>query len=339
MAEISVTILGLNRLSTSIGLALKRYVKKGGKHQFQITGYDISAENEKKAKKLEAIDRNEHNIANAVAGADLVIMNLSYDEVEKSYRTIVPDLRPGAVVLDMSPLKGPSLEWAGKYLTEDHYLVGFTPIVNPQYLFNAQQDVDEAEEDMFDNSAILLTPSAACAKEAVDLAFNFASLLGSKPRFLDPIEHDTLLANTIQLPRLLGVILFYDLMQRENWNDLKWFTNPDFGVLTRPLFDIHPDALRDEFMNNRETLTRSLDNLIHSLQDYREALQSDNKHVAEAVIVDAAKEYEVWINNRYHADWDADMRPAEAKGNTIMHTLLGGAIADRLTGKDKEDED
>lgn len=339
MATISVALLGLNRLSVSIGLSLKRYVQKGGKHQFQITGYDLESENEKKAKKMGAIDRSEHNMAKAVVDADLVVVNLSYEEVEKSYRTIVPDLRLGAVVLDMSPLKSPSLEWADKHLTDDHYLVGFTPIVNPHYIFRPQQDIEEAEEDMFDDSAILLTPAASCAKEAVDLAFNFASILGSKPRFLDPIEHDTLLAHTVQVPRLLGVILFYDLMKRDDWGDLKWFTNPDFGALTRPLFDYHPDALRDEFMNNRETIVRGLDSLINNLQQYRDALQDGDTSTVEAVLVEAATEYETWVNSRYRADWDSDSRMAEAKGGTLMQGLLGGALADKLFGKDDEDED
>ena len=38
---------------------------------------------------------------------------------------------------------------------------------------------EEAEEDLFDNSAILLTPSASSVKEAVDLAFNFASIVAA----------------------------------------------------------------------------------------------------------------------------------------------------------------
>jgi prephenate dehydrogenase len=338
MATLSVALLGLNRMSASIGLALHRYIKKGGKHQFQITGYDFSADNEKQAKKMGAIDRSEHQVSNAAAETDLLIINVSYEEVEKTYRNIARDLRPGVVILDMSPLKEPSLQWAKQYLGEEHHLIGFTPIVNPRYLFRSQQNIEEAEEDMFDDSAILLTPSASCAKEAVDLAFNFAAILGSKPRFLDPIEHDTLLAQTVQMPRLLGIILFYDLMKQDNWNDLKWFTNPDFGVLTRPLFDHHPDALRDEFMNNNQAIARGLDRLINSLQQYRDALQSSDKNAVEGVIVDAAKEYESWVNSRYRADWDTVNQPGDPKGSTFMHGLLGGALADKLMGRNDDDD-
>lgn len=339
MATLSVALLGLNRVSASIGLALSRYMKKGGKHQFQVTGYDFSIDNEKKAKKMGVIDKIEHNFAKAVIDADLVVINLSYEEVEKSYRDIARNLRLGVVILDMSPLKSPSLKWAKQYFSDDHYLIGMTAIVNPRYLFRAQQNIEEAEEDMFEDSAILLTPAADCAKEAVDLAFNFASILGSRPRFLDPQEHDAFLAQTVQIPRLLGTILFYDLMKQDNWNDLKWLTNPDFGVLTRPLFDNHPDALRDEFFNNRDVLSRGLDDLINSLQQYRDALKAGDRNTVESVVVDAAKEYEAWINSRYRADWDAASYGIEPKGGaTFMHTLLGGAIADKIMGKTDEDD-
>ena len=216
MTTLSVAILGLNRMSASVGLALRRYMKKGGKYQFQIVGYDYASDAAKEAQKMGAIDRTERRVFEAAAGADIVVMAMSYEEVEETYKAIRPDLREGVVLLDFSPLKIPSLRWADHHLSDEHHLVGATPIVNPRYLFVAENTVSRAEEDLFDDSAILLTPSVKCIKEAVDLAFNFSQILGSKPRFLDPLEHDTLLAQTSQVPRMLGTLLFYNLMQQDN---------------------------------------------------------------------------------------------------------------------------
>ncbi|MGJ3237449.1 MAG: prephenate dehydrogenase [Anaerolineae bacterium] len=339
MAQLTVAILGLNRTTAAIGLALKRYTKKGGKHSFNITGYDSVSDHTKQAKKLQAINQSESRPAQAVINADLVVIATSYEETEAVYRELAGHLRSGAVVLDMSPLKQSSLTWAETYLSDEQHLVGFTPILNPRYLFDTRETVEQAEEDLFDNSAILLTPSATCAKEAVDLAFNFAAILGSKPRFLDPLEHDTLLAQTVQLPRLLGTALFYDVAQRPNWDDLKWLTNPDFGALTRPLFDIHPDALRDEFFNNREILGRLLDQYIETLTALRQALAEDDKYTLEAVLVNAAETYENWINSRYKADWDMAIQNAQPKVETnILQGILGGKLADKILGN-KDDKD
>jgi prephenate dehydrogenase len=183
-----------------------------------------------------------------------------------------------------------------------------------------------------------LTPAVSCIKEAVDLAFNFCQILGSKPRFLDPMEHDAMLAQTVQLPRLLGTALFFNLMNRESWNDIKWFTNPAFGVLTRPLFDIHPDALRDEFAKNGDTLARSLDAYIATLQEFSASLKARDTDAIEAAVVDASKEYEAWVNARYRADWDAASKAPEAKGGTFMQGLLGSALAEKLSGKKDHDK-
>ncbi|MDQ7025859.1 MAG: prephenate dehydrogenase/arogenate dehydrogenase family protein [Anaerolineae bacterium] len=338
MATLSVAILGLNRVSASVGLALRRYMSKGGKYQFQITGYDYASDVTKKSQKMGAIDRSERRIFNTVKDADIVIMALSYEEVEDSYKAIKEDLRDGVVILDFSPLKTPSLMWGAESLSDEHHIVGATPIVNPRYLYVADNSVEQAQEDLFDDSAILLTPSASCIKEAVDLAYSFAQILGSKPRFLDPLEHDTSLTQTSQLPRVLGTLLFYNLMNQANWEDLQWFTNPAFGALTRPLFDTHPDALRDEFLANRETLGRMMDDFIGSLQEFRATLRSDDKDAIEAVTVAAAEQYEQWVNNRYRADWDAASKGSETnvKG-TIMQGLLGGTISKKLFG-DNDDE-
>lgn len=336
MAELSVAILGLNRTSASMGLALKRYSKKGGKHNFNITGYDSNAESLKQAKKLGAIDNTENRITNAVKDVDIIVMNVSYEETERAYKDIRHNLRDGVVILDMSPLKQPSLNWSDTYLSSEQHLIGITPILNPRYLFDSKEVVEQAEEDLFDNSAILLTPSASSVKEAVDLAFNFAAILGSKPRFLDPVEHDTLLSQTIQLPRLLGTILFYNLANQANWDDLKWFTNPAFGALTRPLFDYHPDALRDEFYSNRDVLARMVDEYIDTLSQFRDALREDDSHTVEAVTVSAAETYEQWVNSRYKADWDAVANGPEPKVDNMLQGLIGGKLADKLFGNDDD---
>ncbi|MEO1289957.1 MAG: prephenate dehydrogenase/arogenate dehydrogenase family protein [Chloroflexota bacterium] len=311
-------------------------MKKGGKHKFSIVGYDSTSDNLKVAKKMGAVDKTETRPDNAVKDADVIIMAVSYDETEYAYRDIRSHLRDGVVILDLSPLKQPSLNWSDVYLTSEHHLVGMTATFSSRYLFDTKESLDNAEEDLFDNSTVLLTPATSSAKEAVDLAFNFASIIGGKPRFLDPLEHDLLLAQTVQLPRLLGVMLFYDLMNKANWDDLKWLTNPDFGALTRPLFDVHPDALRDEFHGNREALARVLDNYINTLSEVREALNASDKDAIETVAVDASVVYENWINSRHKGDWDAVAYPADASkvsGGGMLQGLLGSTLAEKLSGK------
>ena len=339
MASLSIAILGLGRTGTSMGLALRRYMKKGGKHDFEIIGYDVSSHNEKLAQKSEAVDKIEKRLYRAVEDRDLVVMALPYDEVEDSYRKMADSLKAGCVVLDASPLKQPSLNWAKQYFGEEQHMVGITPILNPRYLFDARDTIENAEEDLFDDSTILLSPAASCIKEAVDLAFNFCAVLGSKPRFLDPLEHDAMLGFTEGLPSILGVSVFYYLMGQSNWDDIQWFTNPHFGVLTRPLNDSHPDALREEWMNNRDVLTRALDGMISTLQEVRGVLADGDKNAIDALAENASSQYEQWINHRYNADWDEASKPPKYdRNNSLLGSMFGSGLMKRLNNNDDDDD-
>ena len=333
MAHLNVTFIGLNRMTGSMGLALKRYERKGGKHQFTITGHDYNTANEKEAQKMDAIDHGDHDLGRSVSAADLIVLAASYQDVEETLKLIAGFLRDGAVILDMSPLKEPSLRYATKHLSDEQHLVGITPIVNPKHLFDNDNSLENAAEDLFDDSSILLSPGASCIKAAVDLAFNFCSIVGSKPRFLDPLEHDAVLGMTEGIPRLLGVALFQMLMEHPNWQDMGWFTNPGFASLTRPLFDIHPDALRDEFLSNSDAMSRGLDQLIHALQSYRDLLREQDKDAIEAAMVTTSAHYEKWVNARHQANWDENAKMPEVDRNqTILNTLFGSAISKRFGG-------
>ncbi|MEL6525227.1 MAG: hypothetical protein AAFQ07_05900, partial [Chloroflexota bacterium] len=80
MANLKVALLGMNRTTASVGLALKRYMKKGGKNTFTISAYDYSQDNLKNAKKMDAIDETAGRPQNAVDEADIVVMAVSYEE-------------------------------------------------------------------------------------------------------------------------------------------------------------------------------------------------------------------------------------------------------------------
>jgi prephenate dehydrogenase len=338
MSKLSVAIIGLDRTGTSVGRALRRYMSKGGKHQFEIIGHDLNVDAEKQATKMGAVDKIERRLGDAVAGRDIVILNWSFDEMRSVYRTLGSNLRNGTVILDMSPLKRPTLELAQEFLTDEHHLVGITPLVNPRYLFSVDEKTENAEEDLFDNSAIVVSPASNCAKEAVDLAYNFCLILGSKPRFLDPQEHDAFLTFTEGLPALMGTALFYALMKNPGWADMQWFTNPGFAALTRVLRDVHPDALRDEWLANRDTLTRAIDETMTTLQILRNALAANDRDTIEAAVGNASAEYERWINHRFNADWDKDVKSSEFDASSsLMTSLFGGALSNRLFGK-KDDK-
>ncbi len=341
MANVSVGILGLGRVGASVALALKRYnANKDAQHQFEVACADLRAGVREDAARLALPGKIERNLFDVARGRDIVVLALPYADIPSAYKTLAPEFRPGAVVLDMSPLKQPSLKWAAASLPAEVHMVGVTPIVNPQYLFDGLDDTQHAVADLFDKGTMLLMPSVSAVREAVELASDFAVILGSTPHFADPAEHDSLVALTDMLPGVLGVAAFYTAARREGWQDAQRFTNPAFGRLTHQLFDTHPDDLRDAWLNNRDSLLRHLDAVTQTLQTFRTILAQNDQAALEGALIEASEAYSAWINRRHNARWEEEtaVERGETLGGTMMNSLMGGFLSKRLGGRRSEDE-
>jgi prephenate dehydrogenase len=292
MATVSVGILGLGRIGASMALALKRYnATKDARHTFDIVVSDSRAGTREEAQKLGVAPKIERNLFDAAENKDIVVFALPYAEVKAAYEVIGPLLRPGVVIMDTSPLKQPSLEWASKYLSAEAHVIGITPILNPKYLFEGVDDTQYAREDLFDKGTMLLMPGVTAIKDAVELASDFSTLLGATPHFLDPAEHDGLIALTEGLPALLGVAAFYLLQNNRGWGDIQRLTNPSFGLLTHHLFDTHPDDLRDTWLQNRDNMLRTLDDYMGALRIFRDVLATSDQAALESALIKASEEY------------------------------------------------
>src|SRR5256885_4446798 len=116
MAQVNVTIIGLQPLGLSFGLAIKRLMKApNAQHTFTITGSDEENDRIKAAHTMGAVDLAVRDPADSVEKADLVIMTSPYALTKDLFSVVGPTLKPGAVVADLSPLKLPSIAWARDY--------------------------------------------------------------------------------------------------------------------------------------------------------------------------------------------------------------------------------
>ena len=341
MANVAIGILGLGRIGSSVALALKRYnASKDAKHTFDITVSDSRAGVREDAQKQGIAPKIARNLFDAAENKDIVVLALPYAEVQAAYEVIGPLLRPGTVVMDTAPLKQPSLEWASKSLTSEAHMVGLTPILNPKYLFEGVDDTEYAREDLFDKGSMLLMPSVTCIKDAVELAVDFATLLGATPHFVDPAEHDGLVAATDGLPALLGVAAFYMLHKRQGWGDTQRMTNPAFGLLTHHLYDTHPDDLRDTWLNNRDNVLRYLDDMLVTLRSFRQIIAENDQAALETAVIESSEEYSRWINRRHNARWD-ETAPSTtpSMGKLVMGGMMGSLLSKRFQRDQNGDKD
>jgi prephenate dehydrogenase len=320
--HVNVAIVGLDRVSTSIGLALKRYQNQPrAEHSFTIIGRDTRTQPMKTAQQIGAIDNFNRALLKATDNADLIVLTPPYGETEETLERLGPKLKPGAVVLDLSPLKQPSIQWANTYFPKDKnntplsYLVGITPVVNANHLYDADLSADAATAELFDDADILVTPDAKCPSEAIALTEDIIKLLGGRSHFVDPVEHDGLIAATEGLPALLGTALFQLLKQSEGWMELRRMVNPSFALAIHQLRYQSPTDMHAFFAANRANLARNLETLIGILDQLRDVLVDDQDPDQEklAIYLSRTKDaWEKWDVKRHSGKWDEvqeDMQP------------------------------
>jgi prephenate dehydrogenase len=342
MGVINVGIIGLGQLGTSVALAVKRYQQAGeNRQQFTVTGFDVRGDTLKAAKATGAFDEIAGSLTNAARNKEIVVLALPYADVRDAYSLIAGDLQAGAVVLDFSPLAVPSIGWAQALEKDEAHLVSVTAVLNAAYLFDGRDDPRHAAADLFDKGSLMLSPSATAHPDAVELASDFAVVLGSAPRFVDPYEHDGWMGAVELLPALLGITGFLAARATLGWDDAQRAGNPNFGRLTHALADAHPDDMRELLLQDRDAALRVIDAEMAVLAEFRQALAARDTHGLAEAIEGAFAAYDEWLGRRMLNEWgdrDNNDKARLSPTDAVLSSFLGGYLARKLRGGRQDDE-
>src|ERR687896_333368 len=122
-----VVIVGLGLIGGSIGLGLKRWSAdqgRSGSEPLQVIGFDTDLEQQSYAKKVNAVDKTEWRLPNAIEGADLVALCTPVRAMQELLADIAPHLKEGSVVTDVASTKGDVVRWADQILPPNVSFVG-----------------------------------------------------------------------------------------------------------------------------------------------------------------------------------------------------------------------
>jgi prephenate dehydrogenase len=342
MARVNVTLIGLQRIGASLGLALKRHMKTSdAQHEFFITGSDENRDSMRTATSLGAIDHETRDPAEAAEKADVVFVSTRYGITKDIFSIIGPVLKAGAVVVDLSPLKVPSIAWAKQHFRKssegnpEAYLVGITPLVNADYLTDTRLTSDAARADMFDQAGLIISPAANCPEEAVQLVADIADVIGLKVHFTDPAEHDTMIAAMETVPLLLNMALFRSVVGSSGWEDLQRFGNLPFALGTYRLFTDKPEDVAALMEHNRSDVIRALESLIASLREVTDLVHTTDAETVGDAFATTSEQYMKWRVARFTNKWkeDLDLPSAPSAG------LLGPFVGKFRFGGNKSEND
>jgi prephenate dehydrogenase len=322
---INISILGLGQVGASLGLALKDH-----KDKIFRTGSDREPITAQRAQKIGAVDHIAYNLSAAVEKADVVIMALPVDQIRETLEFIGPLCRPGAVIIDTSPLKTAVATWAQDLLPEERYFISMTPTINPEYLEEAATGIDAVHADLFHKSLMVITNEPSTQPDAVKLAADIAQLAGARIYFADAAEVDGLMAVNDLLPKLSSVGLLSAIANQPSWKEGQRMAGRSFAQATLPVQSLDGSAtLGSLTLANRENTQRALDDLIGSLQLIREYVANQDAEGLNDMMQRAQEARKDWYSHRLAADWEESEVQKMPTIGEVLGRLVGIKPRDR----------
>ncbi len=299
--SLQITVIGLDQMGSSIGLALAEY-----KDKILRVGHDPDPKRMKLAEKEGAFDKTYINLNDAVRGADVVILALPADMIKDALSIMSGVLKTDSVLINTSPIRSGINDWCKQFIPKECAFISIQPLIHADRLADLNHELHIPRTDFFTNTEILITSDFDTSPKAVQVATDLVTLLKAQPYFADPAEADGIIARVEQLPKLTAAALVHTLVNQPGWKDGRRFSSRAFyrHASVSHLFD------EQEFFGitdllNKENISRSLEEMISSLQELRDLIDEGNENELRKYLQEVKEGYETWIEQRKSGDWDA----------------------------------
>jgi prephenate dehydrogenase len=189
-----LAVLGLGLLGGSLAGAARARGLAG-----EVVGCGRRAEPLERARARGLVDRVSRAPAEAVAGADLVVLAAPVGAMGPLLAEAAPGLAPGALVTDVGSVKGALVDTLPGLLPPGVRYVGSHPMAGGH-----EKGPDHARPDLFEGAVCIVTPVAGDPPEAVARIEGLWRALGARVVRRDPAGHDREVAWMSHLPHVLA---------------------------------------------------------------------------------------------------------------------------------------
>ncbi len=236
-----------------IGSSVARAARQAGVVE-HIAAYSRTEKTRAECSDLGLADSVHADPADAVRGADLVILCVHLGAYPAMIEAIAPVLEPAAILSDVGSVKRcvfrdlePSVP-AGVHLIPAHPIAG-TEKSGPTAGF----------AELFENRWTVLTPPEDADQAAVARLSWFWRQLGSDIEIMDAEHHDLVMAVTSHLPHMIAynIVGTADDLEAVTKSEVIKFSAGGFRDFTR-IAASPPEFWRDVFLNNREAMIEVL---------------------------------------------------------------------------------
>ena len=244
-----------------------------------IVGFSASEKTRQRARELRVIDQACTSVAEAVRGADLVLLAVPVGAMREGFAAMAPALSDQALLMDVGSTKCDVIAAAQAHLGDKlSCFVPAHPIAGKEVA-----GIDHADAQLYQDRRTILTPLSSNSMRHTKLAHDIWSALGSHVSTMTAADHDQTFAAVSHLPHLLAFAAVHALTTHPQGADYLDMAGPGFRDFSR-IAASDPSVWRDILSANR---TEVLDQLAHfraSLAQFEAAmLQGDTQALQQLI--------------------------------------------------------
>ncbi|MFN3938703.1 MAG: prephenate/arogenate dehydrogenase family protein [Gemmobacter sp.] len=237
-----VALIGLGLIASSMAHAMKAQGLAA-----HVAGFAKTAETRAAALEIGFCDSVHATAAEAVAGADLVVLAVPVGAMASVAAAIGPHLAPGATVTDVGSVKRSVIEDVAPHIPEAVHFIPGHPIAGTEH-----SGPRAGFATLFRNRWWLLTPLHGTDRAAVGRLRALCEAMGANVDEMDADHHDLVLAVTSHVPHLIAYTMVgvADDLRRVTDSEVIRYSAAGFRDFTR-IAASDPVMWRDVFLTNK----------------------------------------------------------------------------------------
>ena len=266
-----VALIGLGLIASSMFWAMKRGGLAG-----EVTGYARSPATRETARRIGLCDRVCETAAEAVEGADLVVLCVPVGAMGAVAAEIAPHLAQGATVSDVGSVKRAVIEAVGPHLPDHVHFIPAHPLAGTEH-----SGPESGFATLFDNRWCILVPVEGTEPAALDRLTRLWQGIGANVDTMEADHHDLVLAVTSHAPHLIAYTMVgvADDLRRVTDSEVIKYSAAGFRDFTR-IAASDPTMWRDVFLTNKEATLEILGRFTEELFALQRAIRTgDGDHL------------------------------------------------------------
>lgn len=280
-----ICIIGVGLIGGSFAVGLKQANQVN-----TIVGFGRNESSLIKAQNLGVIDEYSLDIAQALAGVDMVLIATPVNSFESVLNLIKPHITEQMIISDVGSTKGSVVNIAKQvFSTMPENFIPAHPIAGKE-----QSGVEAADATLFNNKRVIITPEESANTASIVIVSDLWESVGAEVEIMNTNKHDDLLAMTSHLPHMLAFSLM-DYLVSSNPQACHYAAGgfKDFSRIASS------DAVmwRDICINNPEQIVKHIEGYQARLENLSNLIKNNQSEALEQLFFKAKSARDDWLKD------------------------------------------